>query len=124
MNPLDLVRSYIDAYNAYDVTGMTAIFHQDMVFEHVSNGEVVMAIQGLDAFRLQAEQATRFFHHRKQAITSITETENRVTAAITYTATSAMDLPNGTKEGDPVKLEGQSIFQFAGGKVTRLTDIG
>ncbi|SHF72701.1 Ketosteroid isomerase-related protein [Cnuella takakiae] len=124
MNHLDLIRNYINAYNAYDVAGMTANLHNDIVFEHITNGEVVLSLEGLEAFRRQAEQAVRFFNQRKQSITSITEAADRVEVAVAYTAIAAMDLPNGLKAGDAIELEGQSIFRFAGDKVIRITDIG
>lgn len=124
MTHLDLIRNYINAYNTYDVAGMTANLHNDIVFEHITNGEVVLSLHGLEAFRRQAEQAVRFFNQRKQTITSITEAADRVEIAITYTAIAAMDLPNGLKAGDAVNLQGQSIFRFAGDKVIRISDIG
>lgn len=124
MTHLDLIRNYINAYNTYDVAGMTANLHNDIVFEHITNGEVVLSLHGLEAFRRQAEQAVRFFNQRKQTITSITEAADRVEVTIAYTAIAAMDLPNGLKAGDAVNLQGQSIFRFAGDKVIRITDIG
>lgn len=124
MTHLDLIRNYINAYNTYDVAGMTANLHNDIVFEHITNGEVVLSLHGLEAFRQQAEQAVQFFNQRKQTITSITEAADRVEVTIAYTAIAAMDLPNGLKAGDAVNLQGQSIFRFAGDKVIRITDIG
>lgn len=124
MTHLDLIRDYINAYNTYDVAGMTANLHNDIVFEHITNGEVVLSLHGLEAFRQQAEQAVQFFNQRKQTITSITEAADRVEVTIAYTAIAAMDLPNGLKAGDAVNLQGQSIFRFAGDKVIRITDAG
>ena len=43
--------------------------------------------------------------------------------AIDYRATVAMELPNGLKPGDTLRLQGKSIFRFDDGKIISIEDI-
>ena len=118
-----IIKNYIEAYNNFDVDGMVADFDETIKFENVSDGKVNLTIKGLEAFREQAEKAKMIFSTRKQTILSFNHTEKETEIDISYDAIVAMDLPNGLKKGDEVKLQGKSIFKFLDGKVCKLTDI-
>lgn len=123
MDPIAAIQTYIDAYNAFDVPAMMLVFADDMVFEHVAGGVVVMTLEGKDAFQQQALAAAGYFKTRRQTITAIAAANEVVEVAIDYHAVAATDLPNGIRKGDELQLKGRSIFHFAGNKVIRLTDI-
>ncbi|MEJ8755522.1 nuclear transport factor 2 family protein [Pontibacter sp. H259] len=121
-SPQQTIESYIKAYNNFDVKGMLAQLHPEVEFENYTNGEVTLSIKGIDAFKAQAADATKYFTQREQKITQLTITDNIAEAQIDYTAILAIDLPNGLKTGDKLELKGKSVFTFKDGKIIRLQD--
>lgn len=119
----NLIEQYIEAYNNFDVEGMLAGLHNDVVFKNIANGEINLQTDGIEAFRNQAEQAKAFFSERTQTITSIRFDESETEVEIDYIAILAMDLPNGMKTGDRLELKGKSIFRFLDGKIIEIQDI-
>jgi len=117
-----LIDRYISAYNAFDVEGMMATLHPDIAFKNVSGGEVNATATGAEAFRQMAEQATTLFASRQQTITAFEADENRAHIDIAYEGVLAVDLPNGMKAGDVLKLEGRSEFAFLDGKISQVAD--
>jgi ketosteroid isomerase-like protein len=118
-----IIRHYIDAYNRFDVEGMLRDFHPNIVFENRSGGEVNMTLEGIDAFRQQAEGATQVFSEREQQVQDITFHEDTAEVSIRYRGTLALDIPQGPQRGDRIELEGRSIFRFEGDKIVQLTDV-
>ena len=125
MNPLHhtIIQNYIAAYNRFDVIGMTQDFHPDIIFEHVANDVVALKTEGIDAFRKQAESALGFFSERAQHITSWGSQYDVVSIDINYKATLQVDLPNGMKTGDVMKLKGKSVFTLMNDKIIMIQDI-
>ncbi len=117
------IEQYIKAYNTFDVDGMLERLHEAIEFKNISNGEVNTQINGIAAFRQQAEQAKQFFQTREQRITNLTFGDTTTTIDIDYQAVLAIDLPNGMKKGDTLALQGKSIFQFQDDKIISITDI-
>jgi len=118
-----IIVNYLHAYNTFDVEGMVAYFDVGIVFTNYSNGEINLKLDGVAAFRAQAEQAKTFFSERTQSIKSFQHHDNKTEVEINYQGILAIDLPNGLKKGDNLRLEGKSIFTFSGDKVTELIDI-
>lgn len=119
-----LITSYVKAYNAKDVSAMLANLAENMVFENQSNGEITMRLEGLEAFRQQAEEAKTLFTEREQTITGFQHSDDDQTEiTISYKATLAKDLPNGMKKGDVLELSGKSVFTFSGNKIVKLEDL-
>lgn len=118
-----IIHRYIDAYNRFDVEGMLRDFHPTIVFENVAGGEVNMTLEGIDAFRQQAEDAVQVFSDREQRVEHITFSGDTAEVSIHYRGTLAVDIPDGPQRGDRIELEGRSIFEFEGDKIVRLTDI-
>lgn len=116
------VENYIKAYNNFDIAGMLSTLHPDVYFENVTNGQVDLTTQGIDAFKKQAEQAKGFFHEREQTITGIQFSGDTVTVQIDYRGVLAGDLPNGMKAGDTLKLRGKSTFVFKDSRIARIKD--
>ena len=119
----EAVTVYIEAYNRFDVDGMLAPLHEEVVFQNIANGEVSLTTTGKEDFRGQAEQVTRYFSEREQRVTHWQLAGNRVKVAIDYCATVAMELPNGLKPGDTLRLQGKSVFRFDDGKIISIEDI-
>lgn len=118
----EIIQNYINSYNAFDINGMTKDLDEKVVFENISNEKVDLRTEGINDFRKQAESAQHFFEERKQTITSWNFNDNKVSINIDYKAILAIDLPNGLKKGDTLKLKGQSEFEFNKGKIIRITD--
>ncbi|MEM8966856.1 MAG: nuclear transport factor 2 family protein [Bacteroidota bacterium] len=117
-----IINDYVEAYNNFDVSGMVRHLDDSIVFQNVSEGEVTMELEGIEAFKLQAEQATILFKSRKQTINHIQITDNTAEVTIDYFGVLAQDLPNGLKAGDTIQLQGKSVFSFKGDKIVKLRD--
>ncbi|WP_312792293.1 nuclear transport factor 2 family protein [Sphingobacterium sp.] len=118
------VFEYITAYNNMNANSMVIDFADNVVFLNIMNGEKIMELQGIEEFKGQAIEALSYFSERNQSIESITHTPGSTEIVINYTAIAAMDLQNGMKKGDEIRLKGKSVFEFsADGKIIRLTDI-
>lgn len=118
-----IVEEYVSAYNRFDIEAMLKDLHDEIIFKNISNGELTLETKGIDAFRNQAEQASKFFSERKQKIEFFDFSENACEVGIDYRATLAADLPNGLKAGDRIELKGKSVFRFSGGKIIEIQDI-
>jgi hypothetical protein len=119
----EMIRNYIDAYNTFDIDGMLTDLDENIKFVNVFNGIVDMTLNGLTAFKEQAEQAKNFFSERTQEITSVVHKEEGAEIAIDYHGVLAADLPNGLKKGTELNLQGRSVFKFSGDRIVELTDI-
>lgn len=117
------IAQYVNAYNNFDVDGMTRDLDENIIFENISNGQLNLRTYGLAAFRKQAEAARQYFQKREQRITSWLFEEHKVTIDIDYSAILSVDLPNGLKAGDALELKGKSVFEFEAGKITYIVDI-
>jgi ketosteroid isomerase-like protein len=107
-----LVNKYIEAYNGFDLPGMLACLHPDVQFEHSTNGDVTVRLEGKDAFEAQATRAAAWFSERTQHVTAFRWQAEQAEAAIDYFAITATDLPNGVKAGTTLQFSGRSVFSF------------
>ena len=121
--PKQLIEAYIEAYNRFDVAGMLAPLHDDVVFRNVSNGEVNLTTTGKEALRQQAEQATQYFSSREQRVTNWQVNGQWVEVAIDYTAVAAIALPNSLKPGAALHMQGKSVFKIENGQIISIEDI-
>ena len=118
-----IIHNYINAYNNFDIDGMLKDLDDNIKFENITAGETNMLLNGIAAFKEQAEAATSFFSERKQTITSFKHEANETEIEIDYHAVLACDFPNGLKKGDVLQLQGRSVFSFEGDKITAIKDI-
>ncbi|AQX09617.1 nuclear transport factor 2 family protein [Elizabethkingia ursingii] len=118
-----IIRSYINAYNQFDIPGMVANLHDNIIFKNIQDGETNLLLQGKKEFRQQAELAKTYFTERQQNITSVKHSEDQTEIEIDYFAVLAADMPNGLKKGNALKLTGKSIFRFSDDRIIELTDI-
>jgi len=118
-----IISNYVKAYNNFDVEGMLNDLAPSIKFQNISNGDVNMELDGIEAFRNQAEQAIKLFERREQIIRSFKHTGSKTEIEIDYNAVIAIDLPNGLKKGDELNLKGHSIFTFNGDSIVGIMDI-
>jgi len=120
----EIVRNYIQAYNNFDVEGMVQHFSEDVVFENIQNGVTTDSLEGIEAFKEQAESAKSFFEDREQVISELHESSNLIEVRIQYTASLAMDISDTMKQGDKIELAGKSYFYFNDqNQVVKLQDL-
>jgi hypothetical protein len=120
---LEIIKSYISAYNSFDVQGMIKGLSPDIIFKNITNETVDLVTNGIHEFKTQAEKATSFFSNRKQKVMNSMQENDMITIDIDYTGTLAIDLPNGIKEGDTLEMQGKSIFKFEGLQIIEINDI-
>ncbi len=117
-----VIENYISSYNAFNIEGMIKDLAEDVVFENVTNGEVDLRTEGVDAFAEQAAAATNYFSSRQQTVNNWDFVEQKVVVEIGYEAILAIDLPNGMKVGDTLKLQGSSEFEFKDKQIILIRD--
>ncbi|MCP4675046.1 MAG: nuclear transport factor 2 family protein [Deltaproteobacteria bacterium] len=117
-----IVDNYIKSYNSFDINGMLASMHQDILFQNISNEQVNMATKGIEELRTAAELARTLFKSRCQKVTNYQFLEKAVIVDIDYKGLLAADIPNGPKAGECLILKGRSEFKFEDGLVIELTD--
>jgi hypothetical protein len=122
MSTKDQFLSYIEAYNAKDVSAMLALFDDACVFEHISGGKVTVRTEGKAELETLARRSAEAFSTREQKVISLTEGPGRLVAEIEYHAVVQADLSPELKAGDRLDLRGVSVCEFAGGKIVRLSD--
>ena len=110
MNQKSIIENYVQSYNNFDVDGMIKDLHNNVVFENISGGEVNLKLEGLEAFKKQAESAKGLFKERKQTIKSWDFQDDAITIKIDYYGILASDLPNGMKAGDELTTRGAIRF--------------
>ena len=118
-----LVESFITAYNELAIDDMMTLTHPDIEFRNVSGGEIDATACGKVEFRRLAEQSKGLFVSRRQIIKNYRERDDQVFIEIEFEAVLAVDLPNGLKAGETIRLEGRSEYTIRDGKIFRLTDI-
>lgn len=123
MNREKIIQNYIDGYNEFDVEKMTYDFDNTIIFQNIQSGEVNMTLNGIDAFKQQAERTKSYFKNRQQKITSIKYNDDSIEIEVDYSATLATDFPNGLQKGDKLEMKGKSIFKFLDNKIVEITDI-
>ena len=117
-----IIQRYLAAYNAFDVETMLGFVHPEVVFKNISGGTVNAVAVGLPELRRLAEQSAHLFSSRRQEAIDFTFSGETVSADIAFEAVLAVDLPNGKRAGDRLRLNGRSVFAFRAGKLFRITD--
>lgn len=110
----ELVETFIERYNDFDVEGMLELFTDECTFENRSNSSSSIACQGKERLREMAMKACALFKERKQHVTEWVIDEDKIAVLIDYKATLANDTP--------LHLIGMSLYEFEKGKIKRLVD--
>lgn len=116
------IERYIAAYNARDVEGMLACLTQDVRFLNVSGGAVSAQTETHAAFADLARFGVEAFSQRQQTVTEAITVHTVTACRIDYTATVAMDLPNGWTAGQRLSFQGASAFTLRNGLICSLID--
>ena len=117
-----LITEYIDAYNSFDVARMIEHLHENIEFRNISNGTVDTETNGIEQFRLLAEKSAQMFSQRKQTITHLQIADHLAELEIDYEGTLAVDLPNGLKAREVLRLKGRSVYKIIDGKIIMIED--
>lgn len=118
----EMIVSYIDAYNNFDIDGMLIHLSDDVKFKNTEGGVVTLQAQGIDGFRHIATETAKFFASREQQILEYDFTPNGVAVKINFEAVVGMDISERLKEGDSFELGGKTIFGFENGKISSIED--
>ena len=118
----DVISKYIKCYNDRDIEGMLDCVSEDVVFENVSNSGQSMRFEGRDKMGEVAELSGNAFSYRRQKLVSLVLGQGKAAAEIEFEGKAAVDLPNGTKAGETVRVRGASFFEFRGQLLSRIAD--
>jgi ketosteroid isomerase-like protein len=116
------IEKYIAAYNSFDVEGMVAMVDPDIVFRNISGSEVTAEAEGIEQFRALASESQQLFSSRHQRPTNFRFDPDSTTVEVSFEAVLAIDLPNGKKAGEKIRLDGRTDFEFKDGRFSRITD--
>lgn len=118
----ELIDSYINAYNTFDIDGMLALLALDVRFENYSGDQLTASAHGVDEFRHLAEISKSLFAEREQRVTSLQVDQDSAVADIAYRGRFAADIPGGPAAGTVLELQGKSEFSFQNGRITKIID--
>ena len=113
--PEQIIHSYIQAYNAIDISKMLSLFSDDCVFENISNSSPIVKVEGLKELKKIATASAQLFKEREQKIVHQVISQNEAAVRISYRAVLAT--------GQSLELQGASFFEFQNGKIKRLIDL-
>lgn len=118
----DIINRYIQSYNDRDIEGMLDCVTEDVVFENISNASQSMRLEGRKQMGDVARLSGNAFSYRRQRLISLVVGEGKAAAEIEFEGKAAVDLPNGVKAGETVKIRGASFFEFRGRLLSRIAD--
>jgi ketosteroid isomerase-like protein len=118
----EIIRRYIASYNDRDIDAMLACVTDDVVFENISNAGQSMRLDGKAMMRQVAEVSGNAFSYRRQRLINIVTGTGKAAAEIEFEGRAAVDLPNGVRAGETVKVRGASFFEFRGPLLCRIAD--
>ena len=117
-----IIEKYIEAYNNFETDEMLSLFAPDCAFGNYSNNELTASAEGLAELRMLMKQGENIFAARRQTVTKLTFQGETVIAEIDYWGKLKLELPNGAKSGDELKLKGRSEFEFENDSIKSLKD--
>ncbi|MEL6862056.1 MAG: nuclear transport factor 2 family protein [Pseudomonadota bacterium] len=118
----DIINRYIQSYNDRDIEGMLDCVTEDVVFENISNASQSMRLEGREQMGEVARLSGNAFSYRRQRLINLIIGEGKASAEIEFEGKAAVDLPNGVKAGETVKIRGASFFEFRGRLLSRIAD--
>ncbi|MBN1948065.1 MAG: nuclear transport factor 2 family protein [Bradymonadales bacterium] len=119
----DVIRRYLQAYNALDIEAMLATLSEDVVFEnHTNNGDSIRSV-GRAALEILARQTADVFSARSQTVMDAVVESDRVAILVDYKATVARNLPIGWQADQQIEIKGASFFTLRDGLITQIVDL-
>ena len=116
------ILAYLAAYNHFDIDGMIKLLHADIIFKNIAGGEINAQTNGMQEFRNLAEQSKGFFSSRQQQASNFQFQHDSASVDISYEGVLTVDLPNGLKTDETLKLEGRSEFTFKDDLLIAISD--
>ena len=117
----ELIDAYLMGYNTFNMKKMLLPLHSKIVFENYKNGIMGMKLEGVKAFKNQAQKGVQMFSKRRQEILSIEHTEDKAIAVINYSATLKIGYGD-KKPGEVMNITGKSIFHFKEDRIVKIED--
>lgn len=118
----EIINRYIQSYNDRDIEGMLDCVTEDVVFENISNASQSMRLEGREQMGEVARLSGNAFSYRRQRLISIIVGDGKAAAEIEFEGKAAVDLPNGVRAGETIKILGASFFEFRGRLLSRIAD--
>jgi len=118
----ELVRTFIEAYNAFDIGSMLSVLHPDIEFTNISGGAITARACGRHEFERLARRSAEMFRTRSQSIRSLRMEGGKVIAEIDFEAVPAVGIPGGPGSGERISLKGTSEFTFEDGLIRSIRD--
>ena len=118
----DNINRYISSYNDSDIEGMLDCVTEDVVFENISNTGQSMRLEGRAQMGDVAQLSGNAFSNRRQRLVNLIIGTGKAAAEIEFEGKAAVDLPNGVKAGETIKIRGASFFEFRGRLLSRIAD--
>ncbi|WP_370234218.1 MULTISPECIES: nuclear transport factor 2 family protein [Henriciella] len=118
----DMISKYIKSYNSRDIEGMLDCVTEDVIFENISNSGQTMKFEGRDKMGEVAQLSGNAFSYRRQKLVHLVIGQGKAAAEIEFEGKAAVDLPNGVKAGETIKIRGASFFEFRGQLMCRIAD--
>lgn len=118
-----IIDEYILDYNNFNIDGMIKNLHRDMIFKNIAGDEVTLELNGKIAFKNQIEQAFGLFKKREMQIIEQKFDGDAVENRIDFKGVLAVDIPDGPKKYDLIKLQYNTTFRFKEGKIISIEDI-
>ncbi|MFD2568694.1 nuclear transport factor 2 family protein [Pseudotenacibaculum haliotis] len=119
---LDLINLYVQGYNSFNMKKMLLPLHSKVVFENYVKNELTMKLEGLKAFKKQAQRGTEMFSKRKKEILSVEHKDDHCIALVSYRATLKVDVGDKMKKGQEMNINGKSIFFFKDDRISKIED--
>jgi hypothetical protein len=118
----ELIKMYVDGYNAFNMKKMLAPLHSKIVFENHVKGELQMKLEGIKSFKKQAQKGIEMFSKRKQEFLSMDHEEGKTTTIVNYSGTLKVSIGDQMKKGQVMNLSGKSIFTFQDDRIIKIED--
>jgi len=117
----ELIDLYINGYNSFNMKKMLLPLHSKVVFENYKNDELNMKLNGIKAFKKQAQKGFQMFSKRRQEILSIEHKGDTSEAVINYSATLKVSVGE-KKAGEVMNTTGKSIYHFKDDRIIKIED--
>lgn len=119
----EIIQEYFDAYNEFDIERMVALLTEDVSFKNISNGKIILEINGKKSYKHQAESAVPLFEKRKMTINELSFNKDNVEVRLKFKGILGIDVPEDHKKGDKIEDEGRTILKFRDDKICSIEDI-
>jgi hypothetical protein len=117
----ELIDLYISGYNSFNMKKMLLPLHSKVIFENYKNDELNMKLDGIKAFKKQAQKGFQMFSKRRQEILSIEHYGDVSEAVINYSATLKVNVGE-KKAGEVMNITGKSIYHFKDDRIVKIED--